>query len=64
MHGSEFKFFVSIVRKLEEIIIKSRIVATFENCEIFPAYCFSYVRGYEDALMGGKNPKNPLKQTK
>ena len=34
--GSEFKFFVSVFRKLEKIIIiKSRIVATFENCEIF-----------------------------
>ena len=34
-HGSELKFFVSIFGKLNQINnIKSRKVATFENCEI------------------------------
>ena len=28
-------------------------MATFENCEIFSNYCFSYVRGYKAALRGG-----------
>ena len=53
-HGSELKFFVSIFRKLNQINnIKSRKVATFENCEIFSNYYFSYVRDYKATLSGG-----------
>ena len=33
--------------------MKLRIVATFENCEIFSTHYFSYVRGYKAALRGG-----------
>ena len=52
--GSELKFFVSIFGKLNQINdIKSRKVATFENCEIFSNYYFSYVRDYKATLSGG-----------
>ena len=33
--------------------MKSRIMATFENCEIFSTYYFSHVRGYKAALRSG-----------
>ena len=33
--------------------MKMRIVATFENCEIFFTYYFSYVRGYKASLKDG-----------
>ena len=53
-HGSELKFFVSIFGKLHQIKkIKSSKVATFENCEIFSNYYFSYVRDYKVTLAGG-----------
>ena len=57
-HGSEFKFFVSILGKLNEINnIKSRKVATFENCEIFSDFYFSYVRDCKAILSGGNYKK-------
>ena len=30
---------------------------TFENCEIFSTYYFSYVGGCKAALRGGNNPR-------
>ena len=55
-HGSELKFFVSIFAKLNEINnIKSSKVATFENCDVFSSYYFSYVRDYKATLLGGNN---------
>ena len=43
-HAPELTFFVSIFMKLSQINnIKSRKVATFQNCEIFSNYYFSYV---------------------
>ena len=52
-HVSELKFFVSIFAKLNQINnIKSRKVATFENCEIFSSNYFSYVRDYKATLSG------------
>ena len=54
--GSELKLLVSIFRKLYQINqlnqIKSRKVATFENCEIFSTLYFSYVRDYKATLSG------------
>ena len=50
-HGSELKSFVSIFRKLSQINnIKSRKVATFENCENFSNHYFTYVRNYKVTL--------------
>ena len=50
----ELIFFVSIFRKYDQNqYIKSRKVATFENCEIFSNLYFSYVRDYKATLLGG-----------
>ena len=39
--------------------MKSRIVATFKNCEIFSGYYFSYVRGYKaDKLIADNKINN------
>ena len=55
-HGSELKFFVSIFGKLSQINnIKSRKMATFENCETFSNCYFSYVRDYKATLSGAIN---------
>ena len=53
-HASQLKFFVSIFGKLNQINnVKSRKKATFENCEIFSNYHFSYARDYKATLLGG-----------
>ena len=53
------KLFVLIFGKLNQINnIKSRKVATFENCEIFSNYYFSYVPDYKATLSGGNNNFN------
>ena len=55
-HGPELTFFVSIFMKLSQINnIKSRKVATFQNCEIFSNYYFSYVRDVKATLSDGNN---------
>ena len=40
--------------------MKSRIVAIFENCEIFSTYYFAYVRDYKAALRGGNKLFVPI----
>ena len=55
-HAPELTFFVSIFMKLSQINnIKSRKVATFQNCEIFSNYYFSYVRDVKATLSDGNN---------
>ena len=44
--------------------IKSRKVATFKNCEIFPNLYFPYVRHYKATLSGGnKLDSTPLESS-
>ena len=36
-------------------------MATFKNCEIFPTYYFSNVRGYRATLKGGSNREEKIR---
>ena len=53
MHGSELKFFVSIIYKIEES-------GNFENCEIFSNLYFSCAWDYKATLSGDKNTRSWL----